>query len=330
MSHRRKRLIRALIQFALAAVIVALLIIFLNPAKFSQAISEFPRGLIPVCVGLCLAFYFVKGLRWHQLLRSEAVEIHPATSVVTAIAGEALGLIPFGELARGEMVTELTGAPLGTTLAGVTVQELLYLLVIIGFALPGSLTSAPALSVVSTVFAFVALLILVLGVRRLFHYVLAFIKAVPLLRRGSRQFEILQRQTVRLLRRPDTWIWITLSVADAAIMVTLFWVVFEGLSPGRVSWAAAAFVYGAAYLAGAVSSPGGLGGFEGSVVFLLGSVVGAPTAVAAAAIHRLSDKGVITPIAIVTYIALRRHVHRRRGLLLGEEIGGEPAQPMHP
>lgn len=329
MSRGKK--IRFAVQLGIAVVVLAALIVMLNPGRFGVAAERFPLVLIPAVLGLTAAFYILKGIRYHQLLRGEGVAITAPTSTVMTVAGEAVGLLPLGELARGELATEVSGAPIGSTVAAVTVQEMLYLVVIVAFALPGSLRYAAAVSAIGAALAVVAVTIAVLTIHPLFAAVLRLVRALPLIRRMAHQAEILQRQTVNLLRRADTWWGLWLSIAGAAIEVTLFWVMVQAVSPVRISWGVAAFVYGAAYLGGAVSSPGGLGGFEGSVVGLLSLYGVDPGAAAAAALlHRGADKGVITLTGIGTYIAVQRHFRRRRGILLGEEPAPpEPAYPGH-
>jgi len=93
-----------------------------------------------------------------------------------------------------------------------------------------------------------------------------------------------------------------------------------------VPWVTTTFIYGAAYLAGAATSPGGgVGGFESTAIALLHTqgVLG-PAAVAAALLQRAADKGVITVCGFAAWYWVRRHIRLRRGLLLG---AGEAAGP---
>jgi hypothetical protein len=90
------------------------------------------------------------------------------------------------------------------------------------------------------------------------------------------------------------------------------------------------FIYGAAYLAGAATSPGGgVGGFESTAIALLQTqgVLG-PAAVAAALLQRAADKGVITLAGFAAWFWVQRHLRVRRGLLLGD--GDCPPQALQP
>ena len=124
------------------------------------------------------------------------------------------------------------------------------------------------------------------------------------------------------MRRRETWLWLTLSVLGALFELTLFWLMVRGTSGMPVPWVTTTFIYGAAYLTGAATSPGGgVGGFESTAIALLHTqgVLG-PAAVAAALLQRAADKGVITLAGFAAWYWVRRHIRRRRGLLLGDVV----------
>ncbi|MGA8015743.1 MAG: lysylphosphatidylglycerol synthase transmembrane domain-containing protein, partial [Candidatus Dormiibacterota bacterium] len=320
----RSHKLRLLIQAALTIGILIALIVILNPGQLGPDIARFPVVLVPAALGLTACVYLAKGLRYHQLLRSEGVTVTPRTSVLFTVGGEAFGLLPFGELARAELASEATSAPIGTTIAGVTVQEMLYTAVIVAVAVPGALTYAAGISgIAASLFGIVAILG-ILTIHPIFHAVLSVIRRIPWVRRAATQLEVLHEQTVRLLRRPSTWLWLTLSVIQALFELTLFWLMVWGTTGSALPWLSTTFVYGAAYLTGAAVSPvGGVGGFESTAIYLLSAQgVSGSGAIAAVLLFRAADKGVITTTGFVAYFWVRRHIRRRRGLLLGE---GGPA-----
>ncbi len=247
-------------------------------------------------------------------------------SLLFTVSGEAFGLLPFGELARAELASEATGAPLGTTMATVTVQELLYTLVIVGVSVPGSLAYTAGISGIAAALASIVVILVILTVNPIFHTMLKLVGIIPGVRRASTQLEVLHEQTVVMLRRPSTWLWIILSVLSALLEVTLFWLVVRGVVNQPIGWGSTTFIYGAAYLSGAVTSPGGgVGGFESTVIALL-TAKGVPgdAAVAAALLMRASDKGLITVTGLFTWFWVRRRLSRRRGLLLGTSVVTSP------
>jgi len=236
------------------------------------------------------------------------------------VSGEAFGLLPLGELARAEVCSEATGAALGTSIAAVTVQEMLYTTVIVAVAIPGALAYTAGISGIAASLAGILAILGVLTVPPVFRAVVGLVRGVPLLRRATTQLEVLHEQTVRLLRRPETWLWATLSLLGALFELTLFWLMVWGTTGMTVPWVTTTFIYGAAYLTGAVASPiGGVGGFESAAIALLGTqgVLG-PAAVAAVLLLRAADKGVITTVGFGCWLWVRRHIHARTGLLLGD------------
>ena len=321
-AHR----VRLIIQAGVTIGILVALILILNPGQLGQDIARFPIIMVPAAIGLTACFYLTKGLRYHQLLRSESIAVTPRASVLFTVGGEAFGLLPFGELARAELASEATGAPIGTTMAAVTVQELLYTTVIVAVAIPGALAYAAGISGIAVSLAGILAIVGILTIDPVFSAVLRVVAHIPGARRATRQLEVLHEHVVRLMRRPETWLWLILSVLGALFELTLFWLMVRGTSGVEVPWVTTTFIYGAAYLAGAATSPGGgVGGFESTAIALLHTqgVLG-PAAVAAALLQRAADKGVITLAGFAAWFWVQRHIRVRRGLLLGT---GESAAP---
>ncbi|TMD98281.1 MAG: flippase-like domain-containing protein [Chloroflexi bacterium] len=180
--------------------------------------------------------------------------------------------------------------------------------VIIAAAVPGALEHRAAAGGIIAALVGTVLVLLILTVGSLFRAVIGVVRRIPLARRIVPQVLELQRDTVALLRRWDTWAWSVLSVAGALVAITLFWLVVSSLKPGFVSWQDAAFVYAVSHVVGAISlSPGGLGGFEASAAGLLILVgLGPGTAAAAALVQRGADKGVATIAGLGAFMVARR------------------------
>jgi uncharacterized membrane protein YbhN (UPF0104 family) len=323
-AHR----VRLMLQAGVTIGILVALILILNPGQLGQDIARFPIIMVPAAIGLTACFYLTKGLRYHQLLRSESIAVTPRASVLFTVGGEAFGLLPFGELARAELASEATGAPIGTTMAAVTVQELLYTTVIVAVAIPGALAYAAGISGIAVSLAGILAIIGILTIDPVFSAVLRVVGHIPWARRATRQLEVLHEHVVRLMRRRETWLWLILSVLGAVFELTLFWLMVRGTSGEAIPWVTTTFIYGAAYLAGAATSPGGgVGGFESTAIALLHTqgVLG-PAAVAAALLQRAADKGVITLAGFAAWFWVQRHIRVRRGLLLGNDETA-PAAP---
>jgi uncharacterized membrane protein YbhN (UPF0104 family) len=304
---------------------VVTLLIVVNPGAFARSVAGFRLWAIPGVIALSLTYYLLQGLRWYPLLRAVGVRLPLGRVLLLNLAGQATGLLPLGELTRAVLVSEASGAEFGSVVATITVQELLYTLIIIAAAVPGALGHRAAAGGIIAALLGTLLVLLILTVRSLFRRVIGIVRRIPGARRIVPQAEELQRDTVVLLRRWDT-LWSTvLSVAGALVAISLFWLVVQAMRPGLVSWQDAAFVYAVSHVVGAISlSPGGLGGFEASAAGLLIAVGVDPGAAAAAAlVPRAADKGLATLAGLVAFmIARRRYSFASRDLFRSPAASG--------
>ena len=310
---RRRRFRPALLiptGFGVAAVVA--LVVASNPGVLGRAISRFDLLLIPVILALSASFYVLQGLRWYFLLRDIGAGISVGDSILLNIAGQSTGMLPLGELTRAVFASEASGdVEFGEVVATVTVQELIFMLILILIAVPGVLSVHRALPGLIVALCGIAFVMVLLLVPPCFHLVHRLVERTPVLRRFTGQVDHLRQDTVVLLHQPKTLGWSVLSVAGAGVGVTLFWLVVHGLSGTDLSWPMASFVLAASYVAGAVSLiPGGIGAAEASVVGLLVLAGGDPaTATAAALLQRIGDKGFATLMGFVAYAIARRRFH---------------------
>jgi uncharacterized membrane protein YbhN (UPF0104 family) len=305
----RKRL-RALIPFAIGLAAIVALILVINPRQFGTEAQRFSIAAVPFVVALSISYYLVQGVRWHFLLRAAGVKLPLGDTVLLNVAGQSTGLLPLGELTRAVLVAEVGTAELGAVVATITVQELIYTVFMIAAAIPGSFEHRAWGGAVVAALVFTVAVFAMLTVPSVFRVLRAVVRHVPLLRRFGPDIDALRRETVVLLRRPDTYLWSVLSLFGVLIAITLFWLVVHSIDPKLLTWPEAAFVYAVSHIAGAVSLlPGGLGAYEASIAGLLvasGSTfqVGATIAV----LHRAADKGIATVVGMIAYmIARRRH-----------------------
>jgi uncharacterized protein (TIRG00374 family) len=302
------------VPFAVGVAAIVALVVLVNPRQMGTDAQRFSLLAVPFVVALSLSYYVLQGVRWHFLLRAVGVRLRLGDSVLLNVAGQAAGLLPLGELTRAVLVTEATGAEFGAVVATITVQELIYTLLIIAAAVPGAFEHRAWGGAVVVALVFTVSVFVILTVERVFRVVRAMVRHVPLLRRLSDDIDELHRETVVLLRRPDTYTWSVLSVFGVLIAITLFWLVVHSIAPGLLSWPEAAFVYAVSHVAGAVSFiPGGLGAYEASIAGLV-AASGASLQVGAtiAVLHRGADKGIATVAGMVAYLVARRR-HRFTG-----------------
>ena len=287
------------------------LILVINPRQFGSEARRFSLIAIPFVVILSVSYYLVQGVRWHFLLRAAEVDIPLGDTVLLNVAGQSTGLLPLGELTRAVLVAEVGPAELGAVVATITVQELIYTVFMIAAAIPGSFEhrawgGAVVAALLFTVGAFATL-----TVPAMFRVVRAVVYRIPVLRRFGPDIDELRRETVWLLRRPDTYLWSVLSLFGVLIAITLFWLVVHSIDPGLLTWPEAAFVYAVSHIAGAVSLlPGGLGAYEASIAGLLvASGASFQTGATIAVLHRAADKGIATVVGMVAYLIARRRHH---------------------
>jgi uncharacterized protein (TIRG00374 family) len=309
------------------AAIVAL-VLASNPTALGADIARFNLLLIPVILAASAAFYVLQGLRWYFLLRDIGARISPGDSILLNIAGQSTGMLPLGELTRAVFVSDAcVDVEFGEVVATVTVQELIFMLILILVAVPGVLSIHRALPGLIVALLGITGVFVLLVVPSCFHVVHHLVERTPVLRRYTGQVDRLRQETVVLLHRPKTLGWSVLSLAGVGTGVTLFWLVVCGLGGRGLSWPMASFVLAASYVAGAVSLiPGGIGAAEASVVGLLVAAgIDPATATAAALLQRVADKGFATLMGFIAY-AIARHRFHLSGLTALRP--GQPGPPV--
>jgi uncharacterized protein (TIRG00374 family) len=307
---RDLHLLRRIVPPAIGVAAVLALVLGVDPTDFGRAVSQFRVSLLPAIVAVSVGYYVLQGVRWHQLLRAIGVPLRLGQTVLINLAGQATAVLPLGELTRAVLVTEATGTPFGSVVATVTVQELIYTMVLIVFAVPGLLGVPHALPGVVAALALIALIFGALSWCPMYRWLRAGVSHTPGLRRILHEVDELHNDMVLLTRDPVTLLGAWISALQAAFIITALWLVCEALAPGVLSWKAAALVFAVSNVAGALSMiPGGIGAYEASVVGLLvGLGMNPGTATAVALVQRLTDKGLATAIGFGGYAVARRRM----------------------
>ncbi|HVA21879.1 MAG TPA: lysylphosphatidylglycerol synthase transmembrane domain-containing protein [Candidatus Micrarchaeia archaeon] len=310
---------------------VAALIVLIHPNLLGRALTHFDLALIPAIVVTSLAYYVLQGVRWQFLLRDAAVRLPMMGTVLLNLAGQATTLLPLGELTRAVLVTQAAEAEFGDVLATITVQELIYTLLLIVLAVPGLFEFHLSPAIPFAALSAACLALGVLTIPPLFNQIHGLVTRIPGLERFAGPLGQLQQETVELLHRPDTAGWSLISLAQAAAMVTAFWLVVTALAPAALSWPEAASIYALSSIAGAVSLiPGGIGASEAALAgLLIGAGLAPATATGVALMQRLADKGIATVSGFVAYGVARPRYHlsglfslRPRRERTGGAVGG--------
>ena len=303
---RRRWLAYLPLLFALGA--IAALLVYADPHKIGIAFQRFNLVYIPIVLVLAVGFYIVQGVRWWTLNRALGIKFPLLDTVFLTETGQATALLPLGELTRALLVSKAAKVHLGVVVASETVQELLFVFMLFVLALPKALSLHLIAIAVVVPMLFVIAIVAILTVENLYVRVRRLIGRVPFLKRIRPAVDELHRDTRRLFLHADTYRYLPLSAAQAAMAVTLLWAVAQAVDPGKLSWTSAGFVYavtqGAAWLS---FSPGGLGAVEASTAGLLVLLgISFDIATAISVMQRLADKGLNTAIGWICYLFARR------------------------
>jgi uncharacterized membrane protein YbhN (UPF0104 family) len=315
---RQRIFSRRRIPLVLALVVIGSLIVASNPSQVGSAIEHFHIRDIPIIVGLSVGYYVLQGVRWWTLLRIVTTRPPLGETVLMTLTGQATALLPLGELTRAILLARVRNIAVGSAVAAVTVQELLYSALLIAAALPGSSRYYFARAGVAAALGGTVLVVVLLTVSPVFRLVRRGVARAPVLRRMMGSVDQLQADTVILFQNWRTYVWLWISAVQAVMAVSLFYFVVNAIAPGRVDWVTAAFIYSISNVASAITlSPGSLGAFEATTAGLLVAAGGLPfgTATAVAVVHRLADKGLSAVIGVSLFTYVRAH-HRLRGISL--------------
>ncbi|HZU78080.1 MAG TPA: lysylphosphatidylglycerol synthase transmembrane domain-containing protein [Dehalococcoidia bacterium] len=293
---------------AIGVAAVVALVLAIDPANFGRSIERFNPVLLAPIIAVSVGYFVVQGIRWHFLLVDVGVRMRMRDVVLLTLAGQSTALLPLGELTRSVFVTQVSHAEFGAVVAAETVQELLYTITLILFAVPGLLIFPNAIAGIIVILAGIGFVMVAMSWCRVYRYLRWVVACTPLLRRALHQVDELHNDLVVLLRKPGTLGWMWLSALQAAAMITMLWLVAAAIAPGALDWKAAALVFAVSNVAGLLSLiPGGLGAYEGSVIGLLMGLGVAPGAAAAVAIvQRLASQGIATGVGFAAYAVARR------------------------
>jgi len=315
---RQRILSRRRIPLLLALAVIGSLIVASDPSQVGSAIERFSIRDIPVIVGLSVGYYVLQGVRWWTLLRIVTTKPPLGETVLITLTGQATALLPLGELTRAILLARIRDIAVGSAVAAVTVQELLYSALLIAAALPGSSRYYFARAGVAAALGGTVLVVVLLTVSPVYKVLRRGVARLPVLQRMMGSIDRLQTDTVILFENWRTYVWLWISAVQALMAVSLFYFVVNAIAPGRLDWVTAAFIYSISNVASAITlSPGSLGAFEATTAGLLVAAGGLPfgVATAAAVVHRLADKGLSAALGVTLYAYVRAH-HRLRGISL--------------
>lgn len=252
-------------------------------------LGDFPAHLYLPLAGLSLANYGLRFLRWELFLRRLGIRLGARDSAVLYFSAYLMVITPgkIGEVFKAGLLRERFGVPLARGLPVVVAERVYDFLGVLLLAAAG-LTAwpGPLVGLRSGLLAAasVPVLLALFQVRPVRDRLVARVAARRQLARYREGLEGATESLGRLLGPRDAGWAVALSTAAWSAECVGMWLACQGLGL-EVTFGQATFVYAAGTLVGSLSFlPGGLGGTEAAIVWLLGRLAVPDSAGAAAAL----------------------------------------------
>lgn len=275
-------------------------------------LAGFPAVILPLLAALSLANYLLRFWRWQIFLRALGVELPARASLTLFIATFLMVITPgkVGEVFKAGVLRQRYGVPLATGVPAVLAERIYDFLGVLLLAAAGWTAWQGPLAGVGT--GLIAAAAVPAG---LFAFRSPWVRAL-LMRQATRAPQLarfrfaLTEATAALAQLLGA----RLALASLALSTLAWgcecaslWLICRGLQAG-VSALAATFVYAAGTLVGSlVFLPGGLGGTEATMIWLLGELGCArDVGVAATLLVRLFTLWLAVALGLIVYVGNRR------------------------
>jgi uncharacterized protein (TIRG00374 family) len=305
---------RLLLLFAVAVAVFAAFSIYADVGELRGRLGALAPAAVVAALGLALANYAIRFVRWHLYLRRAGAQVPAGTSLHVFLAGFAMGITPgkVGELVKAALLRDATGTPVAQTAPVVVAERLTDLVALVILCLVGFAAYGVAGEMVAAAAVFVALGLLVIVYRPMARWV---IDAIGKARVGEKLAPKLREAHDQLigLVRPWPLGWgAAMGVAAWLAECIGFALVVRGFPGADVSLGLATLIYAATTIAGALSFlPGGLVVTEASMTLLLVSAASGldqPTAVAATIVTRLCTLWFAVALGVIALAVPRKKV----------------------
>jgi uncharacterized protein (TIRG00374 family) len=283
----KKLLPRILLGVAAGVAVYVGFSVWAGSRSVGQALASFAWSAALAGLGLALANYLVRFLRWQYYLRVLGLDVPVGESFLVFLGGFALTVTPgkLGEAIKAFLLRETRGIPASRTAPIVIAErftDLLGLLLLTGV---GVFTFDVDRRFLAAGAALIGAGLLVVSVESIAKLALRVAARVPGVRAFAPKLEEFYLSTAALLRPGPLVIAVLIAIAAWACECLAFWLIVRGFPGASVALRAAVFIYATMTVAGALSFlPGGLGVTELGMLELLGKLgTGTGRSVAAAA-----------------------------------------------
>ena len=264
-----------------------------------------PYAGLAAALGLAVVNYLLRYLRWAIYLRALGIRVSPSISASVFTAGLALSITPgkAGELLKSVWLNRRAGVPVSASAPAVVMERLTDVISVGLLGLTGIVLLPTAMALIVGGILVVAVIAGILAASRYGEFALR----LPVLRRWREPLEQSLDGFRRLMSPAMLMVAVILGALAWAAEGLALWIIVVGIGEW-VSPLIAIPISAAAALVGAVTAlPGGLVGFEGSMVALLRQAgLGAPEAALATLLTRLATLWFAVLIGLVAWVWISR------------------------
>jgi uncharacterized protein (TIRG00374 family) len=330
--------LRLLLGLALGAAVVVGFSLFADVRRLIEHLGAFTPALILPVLGLTLANYALRFVKWHYLLGRAGVEVSRGHSLLVFLSGFSMGITPgkLGELIKSYLLRLSHGVPMTRTAPVVIAERIADLLALLVLSLAGIFTYASDGRIRGLLLVcglFVIGMTAVLASQRLLEGLARALGRVRPLAGVARRLVDFAHPMAALLTPVPLLLNTLLSLAAWLCECVGFYLVIQALPGAAAPLTLAVFIYAATTILGALSFlPGGLGVTEGSMTLLLVKLASGLTrsaAIAATLVIRLCTLWFAVVVGLLALLFFRFRLAARLDLdrmSRPEEPASGPAQ----
>jgi uncharacterized protein (TIRG00374 family) len=287
--------VRRWIWIAIAAVIaVAAYVMVGDVQALGDRLGAFGWSAFAAAIGLSLANYVVRFLRWQMYLRQQRVEVPTGSSALVFGAGLSLAITPakLGELIKSYLLRELHGIPATQTAPIVIAERVTDLVALLVLAVIGVAVYGVETTLVVIAAGVVGSGLLLLAWPRPARALIDLVTMPRFTRRFREPMQQMYGGLASLCRPKLLVVATAIAIPSWACECVGFALIVNAFPGAQVELGLAMVIYASTTIAGALSFlPGGLGVTEGAMTILLvqtAAQIDQPTALDATLLTRLA------------------------------------------
>ncbi len=260
-------------------IVFALVGVYGDPVQIFQALNDIPwYWVLPVMMTLSFLNYIFRYFKWQYFLNSIDVHLSHRDSFSVFLAGFTLTTTPgkIGEAVKGYFVQAIDGTPVVKTIPIVISERVTDLLAIVLLALVSFTLGVNIGDQLLTVLILGSAVLggaLVLGSKTFYQKILTKLTSIGPLKKFQNNLDIIEDTMTKTLSPKPMLVSTAISVPGWFMECLELWLLFAILSGGAMTLnllLIATFVHATASIIGALTfSPGGVGTYEITSVFLI-------------------------------------------------------------